>query len=147
MTTSTTITACRGSRAVVAVDTSALVAIGLAEGEMEAFDRLIETRTALVGAPTLVETAIVLSTRMPRGYQRFMSALLRRRAISVVAFEEQHFRAAIAAQQAFGKGRGHPARLNFGDCLSYAVAKVHGLPLLFKGDDFALTDAVPAWRP
>ncbi len=47
----------------------------------------------------------------------------------------------------YGKGRGHPAQLNFGDCLSYAVARSRNLPLLFKGDDFARTDLVPAYDP
>jgi ribonuclease VapC len=54
--------------------------------------------------------------------------------------------AAINAFEQFGKGR-HPARLNLADCFSYALAKSRGLPLLFKGDDFAKTDIVPAWRP
>jgi ribonuclease VapC len=54
------------------------------------------------------------------------------------------YRVAGDAVERYGKGRGHPARLNFGDCLSYAVAKASGLPLLFKGGDFSLTDIRPA---
>ena len=54
---------------------------------------------------------------------------------------------AVDAFNRYGKGRGHPAQLNFGDCLSYAVARSRNLPLLFKGDDFARTDLVPAYGP
>ncbi len=51
------------------------------------------------------------------------------------------------AHATYGKGRGHPAQLNFGDCMSYALAKVSGEPLLFKGADFTHTDITPAWLP
>ena len=66
--------------------------------------------------------------------------------IEVVSFEAVDIAAARAAYFRFGKGF-HPARLNFADCFSYALAKSRDLPLLFKGDDFARTDIVPAWRP
>ena len=57
-----------------------------------------------------------------------------------VAFNLPMYQLAQDAFKAFGKGKGHPAKLNFGDCMSYAVAKFHDVPLLFKGDDFRLTD-------
>jgi ribonuclease VapC len=63
--------------------------------------------------------------------------------IDEVPFDEQHWRAAVTAFRRFGRGR-HPAQLNFGDCLTYAVAKLAGEPLLFVGGGFAKTDLEPA---
>lgn len=75
------------------------------------------------------------------------SALLERMldelAVQEVPFGEIHWREAVDAYHRFGKGR-HPAALNFGDCMTYAVAKLAGEPLLFQGTDFALTDLEPA---
>ena len=92
-----------------------------------------------VGAPTLVETSIVLSSRAGRGGQTALEGILSDRAIVVVPFDDQHWREAVMAFSRFGKGR-HPARLNFGDCLTYATARRAGRPLLCIGDDFAQTD-------
>ena len=64
-----------------------------------------------------------------------------------VPFTHEMFEPAVQAFHSYGKGRGHPAQLNFGDCLSYAVAKAHRVPVLYKGDVFALTDIEPAYRP
>lgn len=65
-------------------------------------------------------------------------------AAEVAAFTPSQARRAVEAFMRYGKGRGHPANLNFGDCCSYASAAETGLPLLFKGDDFARTDVVAA---
>ena len=65
--------------------------------------------------------------------------------VEVITFDETMAVIGIAAFDHYGKGRGHPAQLNFGDCLSYAVARSRNLPLLFKGDDFRRTDLVPAY--
>jgi ribonuclease VapC len=75
-----------------------------------------------------------------------MEMLLSRNDVHVVSFSVGMYRMAVAAFDLYGKGRGHPARLNFGDCMAYAVAKHHDIPLLFKGEDFARTDIVPAVR-
>ena len=72
-----------------------------------------------------------------------LTGALRRVNAQVVPFTEEHFDAAVEAFQRFGRGR-HPAGLNFGDCMSYAVATVAGLPLLFTGQDFARTDITTA---
>ena len=64
--------------------------------------------------------------------------------VTVVPLTADIARVAVDAFARFGKGRGHPAQLNFGDCLSYGCAKFHDVPLLFKGDDFARTDIVRA---
>ena len=72
-----------------------------------------------------------------------LAASLRRMGVSVVSFTEDHFHQALDAFIRFGKGR-HPAALNFGDCMSYAVARVAGMPLLYTGKDFSKTDITPA---
>lgn len=131
----------------IAVDTSAIVAMAFDEAEAEPFTRLIVERSAIVGTPTLVEASAVLSRLRSDIAEAFLARLVATPAIRTVDFTFEMAAAARRAFQLYGKGRGHPARLNFGDCLSYAVAKVHGLPLLFKGDDFARTDVASAWRP
>ncbi|MEI2776142.1 MAG: type II toxin-antitoxin system VapC family toxin [Tetrasphaera sp.] len=60
--------------------------------------------------------------------------------VDIVAFTPEHARAARSAYRRYGRNSGHPARLNYGDCMAYAVASVEGEALLFKGDDFAHTD-------
>jgi ribonuclease VapC len=92
-----------------------------------------------VGAPTLVETAIVLGRRWSLDAERHVTGFLDQAGGLVVSFERPHWLAAATAWSTFGKGR-HPAQLNFGDCLAYATAKVAGEPLLSKGDGFARTD-------
>ncbi len=97
-----------------------------------------------VGAPTLVETATVLSFRLQRDAGPLLREFLREAEVEVLPFEQDHYEAAVDAFVRYGKGR-HAAALNFGDCLTYAVARLSGLPLLFTGDDFSKTD-LPAAR-
>ncbi len=122
------------------LDSSAIVAIILAEPDC---DRLLEhtsqASVLAVGAPTLVEAALVLSSRLKRDARPLLHNFLRQGEVEVVPFTEDHYEVALDAFQRYGKGR-HPAALNFGDCLSYAVARVSGLPLLFTGTDFSKTD-------
>ncbi len=92
-----------------------------------------------IGAPTLVESAIVM---VGAGGEDGMTALLtfiREFGVVVIPFEQKHAGAAADAFAGFGKGR-HRAALNYGDCMAYATAKRAGRPLLFLGDDFAQTD-------
>lgn len=122
------------------VDASALVcAIRREPGYDMILRRLAESVGNAIGAPTLLETGIVLSARLgPRG----KTALARVSAdarVEVVPFNEEHARIALDAFARFGKGR-HPAALNFGDCCSYATAALAGEPLLCVGDDFRKTD-------
>lgn len=125
----------------VAVDTSALVAILLDEPDRARFQLWIERAACLIGAPSLVELYQVVSTR--RGDEEALAAigtLLSQSNITVVPFDTDHFLVAADAFRRFGKGRDHPARLNFGDCLAYAVARRAGAALLYKGADFGHTD-------
>lgn len=121
------------------LDSSAILAILLAEPDAEFLKAKLRSSPAGVGAPTLVETAIVLTNRQGWESLEGLRAFLRDLAVSVVPFETDHWIEALEAYRKFGKGR-HPAALNFGDCLAYAVARIAGEPLLCTGDDFPRTD-------
>lgn len=123
----------------IAVDASALVAIVLGEVDAERLAAAIRADVAITGAPTLLEAAIVVEARQGADAARDLQLLVDRAIDDVVAADRDHVESALKAWRRFGKGR-HAAALNFGDCLSYAVADVAGVPLLFKGSDFAETD-------
>lgn len=122
------------------LDSSAIIAIHLKEpGHERLVDAIDHADAVMVGTPTLLETAMVLTARLGQDCRPLLAAFLRRAEAEVVTFNEEHMDAATTAFLQFGRGR-HPAGLNFGDCMSYAVASVAGLPLLFTGEDFAKTD-------
>jgi ribonuclease VapC len=124
----------------VILDTSAIIAVVFREPEEDEFVRKIgAAHTVGVGAPTLAEAAIVLAARLGQDGQRLLSLLIQRAAVVVVPFDAEHAEVAADAWVRYGRGR-HPAALNFGDCLSYATARLAGRPLLCKGDDFSKTD-------
>lgn len=129
------------------LDSSVIVSIILQEPDAEDFKRYLAARDVAVGAPTLVETAIVLTSRL--GSERAMRDLLsflERTNCETIDFTGLHFMEAATAFEKYGKGR-HPAGLNMGDCNSYATAKLARATLLYKGDDFALTDLPPLTLP
>ncbi|MDX3104083.1 type II toxin-antitoxin system VapC family toxin [Nonomuraea angiospora] len=122
------------------IDSSAVIAILLKEPGHEALmERLAEAEFAGIGAPTLVEASMVLCARVGVIGRSLLGRFLTEGEITVVDLTEDHWQVALDAFLRYGKGR-HPASLNFGDCLSYAVSKVSGLPLLCKGNDFPETD-------
>ncbi len=126
------------------VDSSAIVAIILREPDHEALLRKVgEARTVAVPAPIVFEAAMVLTIKLGGDGLAMVHEFLREVGASISAFTDRHASAAFEAYYRYGKGR-HPAALNFGDCLSYAAAKVSGLPLLFVGKDFTKTDVVAA---
>lgn len=126
------------------VDSSAIVAIFLQElGYEILINKLSETDRVGIGAPTLVECGIVLSARLDQDARGLLERFLREANIVTVPFTDEHFGVAIGAWRKYGKGR-HSAALNFGDCLTYAVAKLANMPLLFIGDDFPQTDLLLA---
>ena len=96
---------------------------------------------ALVGicAPILFEAEMVMIRKVGELGRRLTAEFLNAFAVELMLFGEPHLRAAIEAYLRYGKGR-HPAKLNYGDCMSYAAARVAGQPLLFVGNDFAQTD-------
>lgn len=126
------------------LDTSAVVAaIEKEEGAEELLTKMEKAPFVGIGTPTLVEATIVLARRYgPRG-QRALSRFLDEREVTKIPFDVQHWSAAANAYFRFGKGR-HVAALNYGDCMSYATARVADEPLLFTGNDFARTDIAPA---
>ena len=126
------------------LDSSAIVAIHLREpGHEGLMDRIEAAEVVVVGVPTLLESVMVLTARLGHDARPMLFALLRRVDTEVVAFNEEHLDAAVNAFVRFGRGH-HPAALNFGDCLSYALASVAGMPLLFTGEDLGRTDIAPA---
>lgn len=132
----------------IVVDTSVLVAIVREEPGCHSFeDSLAQNRPSIIGGPTVLETKMVLSRLPASEVDAFFGRLDRQGGLSQVDFTPDMADAAVDAFRRYGKGRGHPAQLNFGDCLSYAVAKVLKAPLLFKGDDFGQTDIEPALAP
>ena len=122
------------------LDSSAVLAILFREpGHEEVAAKLASASEVGVGAPTLVESAIVLSARLDRDARGMLARFLEEADITVVPFTEAHFGTAVSAWLRYGKGR-HPAGLNLGDCLAYAVAKLANMPLLAVGHDFVQTD-------
>jgi ribonuclease VapC len=127
------------------IDTSALMAILRDEPEAAACARAIEAAShRCISAVNFVEAAIVIDgSRDPVASRRF-DDLVKEAQLVVEPVPEAQARIAREAYRDFGRGSGHPARLNFGDCFSYALARATGEPLLFTGDDFACTDITPA---
>jgi ribonuclease VapC len=126
------------------VDTSALVAILLREIDAEQFDQILsDSAYRLMSAVTRVELSLVIEGRYGERGRRDLEALLVATRLELVAVTPQQAEVAIEAFRRFGKGR-HQTALNIGDCFAYALAKTTGMPLLFKGGDFALTDIRPA---
>lgn len=126
------------------LDSSAIVAIILQEPNHEILiDKITSTNEIGIGAPTLVECTIVLSARLNRDARALMMRFLDEANITILPFNDAHYSVALGAWLKYGKGR-HPAALNFGDCLAYAVAKLAKQPLLMVGDDFPQTDLLLA---
>ena len=122
-----------------AIDSSAIVSIILGEQSAEGLvEKIQRSSFTIVGSPSLAETGIVLSSR-GRDAQSDLDMFLLASGTGVVPFTQEHFKISIEAFRKYGKGR-HPAALNFGDCMSYAIAKLARLPLLFTGEDFSKTD-------
>lgn len=127
------------------LDTSALIAILRNEPDAEVYAKAIAAADARrVSAVSFVETAVVIDgSRSPIASRR-LDDLFRDAQLEIEAVTKEQARIAREAYRDFGKGSKHRAGLNFGDCFSYALAKMTGEPLLFKGDDFNHTDVSSA---
>jgi ribonuclease VapC len=124
----------------VIVDTSAIVAIVRREpGDSAFFDRVLEASRPAMSAATFVEASLVIEGRGGRQAGADLDSFFAAAGIEIVAVTADTARLAREAWRIWGRGN-HPARLNFGDCFSYALAQERGEPLLFKGEDFARTD-------
>lgn len=125
------------------VDASAIVAIITLEPGHEPLAARLDSQSGSVTSPLAVYEAALALARLHRrniGEARAkVAAFLQRTDVTIVPIDEAAAFLAIDAHAQYGKGN-HPARLNLGDCFAYAMAKQHGVPLLYKGDDFAQTD-------
>lgn len=129
----------------IAIDASALIAILSDEPERSGFNKLIESEEfTYISAASLLETRIVLFSRFGDDGVLALDSFLLKSGITVVEVSPRMGDIAFEAYQRFGKGTGHGASLNYGDCFSYALAKYLDAPLLFKGDDFSKTDIFSA---
>ena len=127
------------------LDTSALIAILKGEPEALLFATAMERAdTRRLSAANFVELAAVIDSRRSARASLRMDELLANSMTLIEPVIEAQARIAREAYRDFGKGSGHPAQLNFGDCFAYALAKTFGEPLLFKGNDFGHTDIAQA---
>jgi len=129
----------------VIIDASALLAILLDEPEAAAYADAIERASSRrVSAVNFVEAAAVVDRKRDPVASRGFDDMVREARITVDPVTEEQARIAREAYRDFGRGSGHPARLNLGHCFAYALAKATGEPLLFKGRDFSQTDVTRA---
>lgn len=132
----------------IAIDTSVLIAILGREPEMPAFAAVLSRSVStVISTATMVETCAVVGSRWKAVGVAGLRQLLAEVGVEYRAVDEVQMQIAIVAYDRFGKGSGHRAQLNYGDCFSYALAKSLDAPLLFKGDDFVHTDIRPALIP
>jgi ribonuclease VapC len=126
------------------VDASALVAMLTFEPEAEDLTRKLEASEGLITSPvTIFETVASVARKTlldADTTSREVHAFLRNAGVKTVVVDALAAHGAIEAHARYGRGSGHPARLNLGDCFAYAMAKQHGVPLLYNGDDFSETD-------
>lgn len=129
----------------IAIDSSALIAILLNEPERDVyFDRIADASARLVSAVSVLESGIVMHARLRQDGIANLFDFLSFIEAQLVPFDEPETRTALDAFTRYGKGIHSRARLNMGDCASYALAKSRNIPLLFKGEDFKATDIVAA---
>ena len=125
------------------VDASALLAVFLREPERPRFRELIANAPEAVMSPVNFLEAAVRADALGKAESEGLDRLFETSGIAIVPVTAQQAHLAREAYQKFGKGN-HPAKLNLGDCFAYALAKTRSEPLLFKGNDFRLTDVEPA---
>ncbi|MCR5857769.1 type II toxin-antitoxin system VapC family toxin [Mesorhizobium sp. J428] len=130
------------------IDSSALIAILVVEPEADSFNHFLDLNLAsFISAATVHEVfSVVVRRKFVDGVAR-LERILELIDPEIVAFDARQLSVARVAYIRYGRGTGHPAGLNLGDCFSYALAKSRNLPLLFKGDDFIHTDIEPALKP
>ncbi|APG86348.1 ribonuclease VapC30 (plasmid) [Sinorhizobium americanum CCGM7] len=122
------------------IDTSAIVAIAFNEPEAETYEqKVVDAPQRFLSAATLLELTIVIEARLGEAGTAELDLWLHKAGVEIVAVDAEQIAVARRAWRSYGKGR-HPAGLNYGDCFSYALAKTRSEPLLYKGNDFSLTD-------
>ena len=132
----------------IAVDTSAIIAILKGEpGSTSVVACMGRAESRCISAGSLLECGIVIGSKYGDAGLEALRELCADLSLETIAVDSAQSRVGYEAFLRFGRGSGHAARLNFGDCFSYALAKTRNLPLLFKGDDFIHTDIEPALKP
>ena len=126
----------------IVLDSSILVAIIKGEQDADRFLPLLAAEDCAIGAPTLVEARAWCTINLAQRTSRWLEEFIDREGVSVVPFTREMADVATQAFATFARASGHPARLNFGDCIAYAVSAVMRAPLLFKGGDFGQTDVM-----
>jgi ribonuclease VapC len=126
------------------VDSSAVLAIIFDEPERGAFLRRMAASSPKMSVVSYVEVGLRLDRLAKERPQQAFDSIIRNFGVAFEPVSVEQAEIARLANKRYGKGSGHRARLNLGDCFTYALAKATGEPLLFKGDDFTWTDAVPA---
>ena len=122
------------------LDSSAIVAVVCREpGYEDMLRKMTEARVVMIGAPTVAESQLVLTIKLGRDGGSIVDQFLNEIQALIIPFGRDHISSFYEAFIRFGRGR-HPARLNMGDCFTYATARVAGMPVLFTGDDFSQTD-------
>jgi ribonuclease VapC len=130
---------------VIVVDASALVAIARQEPEQAQFEgKILSASHVHISVVSVFEASMVIYSRGGEGPLAELDAIIDSFGLIIEPVRPEHLHYAREGFSRFGKGQGSPARLNMGDCFSYALARAKGLPLLFKGTDFSLTDVMPA---
>lgn len=132
----------------IVVDSSAIMAILKREEDARQIaQRLTNAQAKFLSAATYMECGTVIVGRYGLEGLSVMQDLLHSLKFEIVSLTSDQANLGIDAYSRYGRGSGHAAKLNFGDCFSYALAKTRNLPLLFKGDDFIHTDIEPALKP
>jgi ribonuclease VapC len=130
------------------IDSSAIMAVLLGEPDANRIaERIAAERQSLISAANFVEAGQVFAQRQrldPEVSLARYQAFLDNNRVEIAPIDETQARVALAAKIRYGRGFGHPARLNYSDCFAYALSKTRGRPLLFKGDDFTHTDIISA---
>jgi len=123
------------------VDTSALIAMITNEEDGDALSRVLDgPQTVRISAASYLETSIVIDAHRDAAVSAQLDDMIKDAEIVIEPVTVEQARIARQAYRDYGKGSGHPAKLNFGDCFSYALAREKREPILFKGDDFVHTD-------
>jgi ribonuclease VapC len=130
----------------IVIDASALIAIIFGEPEAASFTQCIRDSDGHISASNVYEAEVVVLRRLGADKVYRVRGLLARADVTIHPFDDQKAQEATEVYARFGKGV-HPAQLNLMDCAAYALARSRGLPLLYKGDDFAQTDVTSAVTP
>lgn len=128
----------------IVLDSSAIIAIIIEENDAQEFLQVVSSGDCIVSAASVLECTLVATRLGGRGLEALIDVFILENGIVTIDVDTLQLKAARVAFRLYGKGQGHPAKLNFGDCFPYALAKTRDMPLLFKGDDFSQTDIISA---